>query len=80
MASDNISTAWNKASQRNTGSVWWSLVPNCVHYFHDFDNVVNGIKHKITEMSLEVGFEEAGQSVVQEVLSFTFRQTNELRT
>jgi hypothetical protein len=67
MASD-ISTAWNKATQRNMGSVRWSLVPNFVHYFHNFYNIVNGIKLKIVEMALEVGFEEAGQSVGQEVL------------
>lgn len=69
MASDNISTAWSKATQRNMGSEWWSLVPNCVHYFHNFDNFVNGIKHKIVEMALEVGFEETGQSAGQEVLA-----------
>jgi len=68
MASD-ISTACNKATQRDMGSEWWSLVPNCVHYFHNFDNVVNGIQHKIVEMALEVGFEEAGQSVGREVLA-----------
>jgi hypothetical protein len=79
MASDNISTAWNKVTQRNMGSVLWSLVPNCVHYFHNFDNVVNGIKHKIVEMALEVGFEEAGRSIVQKVLSFTFQKTKNIK-
>ena len=68
MVSD-ISTAWNKANQRNMGSEWWSLVPNWVHYFHNFDKVVNGIKHKIVEMALEVGFEEVGQSVGQVLAS-----------
>jgi len=44
-------------------------VPNCVHYFHNFYNVLNGIMHKIVEMALEVGFEGAGQRVGQEVLA-----------
>ena len=40
-----------------------------MHYFHNFDKVVNGIKHKIVEMALEVGFEEVGQSVGQVLAS-----------
>jgi hypothetical protein len=69
MASDNISTVWKKVTQRNMGSVRWSLVPNCVHYFHTFYNVFNGITHKNVEMALEVEFEEAGQRVGQKVLA-----------
>lgn len=74
MANDIISTAWNKMTQRNMGSVWWSLVPNCAHYLHSFDNVFKGNKHNIVEMALEVGFEEKGQSVGQEVLASHYRK------
>ena len=49
-------------------------MPNCVHYFHSFDNVFKGIKHNTVEMALEVGFEEEGQSVGQEVLASHYRK------
>jgi hypothetical protein len=40
-----------------------------MHDFHNFNNAVRGIQHKIVEMALEVGVEEVGQSDGQEVLA-----------